>query len=167
MPCLSKAIMDGIVASTANFNSRRMKILEAIKGILNQITIINGFSYDIDEASFDVNAWRDRLEGDTPAIFVVDDSTPSITRMAGKQRQYKWKVLLFGVVKGMDIYQFEDHLADVQECVELNGYLGGLVSKIEINNIITDNQLFSEKEDTHLYEIELQVEYIQCHGNPR
>lgn len=159
--------MDGIVATTTNLCSRRMKILEAVKGILNQITKTNGFCHDIDEASFDVNAWRDRLEGDTPAVFVVDDGTPSIVRMAGRQRQYKWKVLLFGVVKGMDIYEFEAHVADVQECVELNGYLGGLASKIEVNNILTDNQLFSEKEDTHLYELELQIEYIQCHGDPR
>jgi len=78
-----------------------------------------------------------------------------------------WRILLFGVCKGMDIIEFEEHLADIQECIEHNGYLGGIVSQIEIDGIRTDNQMFSEKTDTHLYEMELEIRYVRCHGNAR
>lgn len=167
MPCLDYTKMQEIVANVSSYKSRRMKILEALRLLLETITTANGYSKDISEASFDVKNWQSRLEGDTPVIYVVDDGTPAIERMAGRQRQYKWKVLLFGVCKGFDIVQFEEFLADIQECVEINGALGGIVSKIEVNNITTDSQFFSIKEDTHLFELELQVEYIQCHGDPR
>lgn len=167
MPCLDYLKIQEIVNKVSTYKSRRMRILEALRLLLETLTTANGYSKDISEASFNVNGWQTRLEGDTPVIYVVDDGTPAIERMAGRQRQYKWRVLLFGVCKGYDIVEFEEFLADIQECVEINGALGGIVSKTEVNNISTDSQLFSEKEDTHLFEIELQIEYVQCHGDPR
>lgn len=167
MACLDPVKMKEIVDSVAGLKSRRMRILEALRQVLETITEQNGYCHDIDEASFNVNDWRARMEGDTPVIFLVDDQVKDIQRMAGKQRQYKWKVILFGVVKEKCIEEFEQHIADVQECIEDNGYLGGIVTKIEVDAIRTDNQLFSEREHTHLYEMDLQVEYIQCHGSVR
>jgi hypothetical protein len=167
MACISPTKCQEIKDSVAGLKSRRMKILESLRQVLETITEKNGYCHDIDEASFNVNAWRDRLEGDTPVIYIVDDKANNIQRMAGKQRQISWKVILFGIVKGFDIFEFEQHIADVQECLEDNGFLCGEVSQIEVDAIRTDNQLFSEKEDTHLYEMDLDIRYIQCHGNTR
>ena len=154
MACIAPADMQAIVDKVSGLKSRRLRILKALQCVLDTITENNGYCHDICEASFDVNAWRDRLEGDTPVIFIVDDKVNNIQRMAGRQRQYRWKVILFGVVKGFDMDEFEQHIADVQECLEDNGALGGIASQIEVDAIRTDNQLFSEKEDTHLYEME-------------
>lgn len=167
MPSVTPAKCQEIEDSVAGLKSRRMKILESLRQVLNTITVANGYCHDICEASFDVNGWQDRLEGDTPVIFVVDDKVNRIERMAGRQRQYYWRVLLFGVVKGFDIYEFEQHIADVQQCIEDNTTICCSVSQTEIDSITTDNQLFSIKEDTHLYEITLEIRYIQCHGDPR
>lgn len=167
MACIDPAKCQEIKDSVSGMKSRRMRILDSLRQVLDTITENNGYCHDICEASFDVNSWRDVTEGDTPIIYVVDDKTNKIERMAGKQRQYYWKVLLFGVVKGMDIYEFEQHIADVQECIEDNGFLCGSASQTEVNGITTDNQLFSEKEDTHLFEMELEIRYIQCHSNTR
>lgn len=167
MACIDPAEMQAIVSKVSGLKSRRMRILEALRCVLETITVNNGYCHDICEASFDVNSWRDRLEGDTPVIYLVDEKVNDIERMAGRQRQYRWKVILFGIAKGFDIFEFEQHIADVQECLEDNGALGGIVSQIEVDAIRTDNQLFSEKEDTHLYEIEIDIRYIQCHGNTR
>lgn len=167
MACIPAAIMQAIVAEVSTIKSRRMRILESLRQVLETITEANGYCHDISDAKFDVNGWQDVGEGDTPVIYVVDDVANKIERMAGKQRQIKWKVLLFGVCKGFDIFEFEQHIADVQECLEDNGALGGIVSQIEVDIIRTDNQLFSIKEDTHLYEIEIDIRYIQCHGDTR
>jgi len=137
-----------------------------LKKILETITKANGYSANIDEVSFDVKSWRDRTSERTPVIYIVDSDT-QVTRHAGKTRLYTWRVLLFGMVKEEEIDTFEEFLADIQECVELNGWLGGIVAKSEVNNIITDNQLFSETEQTHLFEMQIQLEYCQPHGDTR
>ena len=121
---------------------------------------------DVCDVTFNVHSWNSVLESETPKLFIVDDAA-DVERQAGKTRFYTWKVLIFGVVKDREMDEFEQHLADVQECLEINGYLGGLVNKIEVNTIRTDNQLFSEKELTHLYEMGIQIEYVQCWGDAR
>jgi hypothetical protein len=166
MSCLTQEQLDTILNAVSTIKSRRMKILEATKMLLNYITIENGYSHNVFEASFDVNAWRDKTEGTTPAIFIVDDSSNEV-RNAGKTRFVTWNTILFGVVKNYTIQEFEEHIADVQECLEHNASLGGLVSKIEVNNIVTDTQLFSEKENTHLYEMRIQFEYVRCFGDAK
>lgn len=167
MACLDAVKRQEILDAVAGLKSRRMRILEALRLMLETITKTNGYCHDICEAKYDVNGWRDSLEGDTPVIYVVDERVNKIERMAGKQRQYYWKVILFGVVKGFDIFEFEQHIADVQSLIEDNIGLPPLFSQIEVDAIRTDNQLFSEKEDTHLYEIELEIRYIQCLGDVR
>lgn len=167
MTCLTKDQCDTILASVQDYKSRRMKILEALRQTLETIKYDNGYCHTLQCASFDVNGWQDNTTETTPIIYIVDDKVNRIERMAGKQRQYYWKVLLFGVCKGMSIEEFEDHIADVQTCIEDNGWLCGLASQTEVDTIQTDNQLFSEKENTHLWEMAIEIRYIQCHGDPR
>jgi len=53
MTCLTPTKMGEIVAEVQGFKSRRMKILQALKLVLNTITVNNGYSRDIYEASFE------------------------------------------------------------------------------------------------------------------
>lgn len=156
-----------IKAKIDPYRSRRLKIFEGIRLLLGQVKKRNGYTQTVQEASFDVNAWRDSLEGDTPKIYVVDDGTPVIERKAGRQREYVQKVNLFGVTKGLTFKTFEEHIADIEEMIENYGHICGVANRSEVANVITDNQLFSEKEDTRLYEMTVEVFFIRCHGDPR
>ena len=155
-----------IAAKIENIKSRRGKILVALKEYLSLIKKSNGYNHTIQNVSFDVRAWDTVVEAECPIIFVIDDKTDSIKRHAGKMREYIWQVRLFGIVKERTLIEFEEIITDIEECIESNFNLAGTVSKTEVNQIITDNQLFSEKDGTHLFEIQLGVEYIRCHGNP-
>ena len=166
MPCFDPVLLRGFADDVVNIRSRRMRILLVLKKILETITKANGYTIDVDEVSFDVKSWRDRTSGNTPVIYIVDNNQVA-KRFAGKTRQYTWNLLLFGVVKEEDIEVFEEFLADIEECVELNGWLGGIATKSEVNDIKTDNQLFSETERTHLFEMQIQVEFCRAHGDPR
>lgn len=154
------------IQNTANsFKSRRMKILSALSDILQTIKREDGYSNTVNLVTFDTKSWRDMAAPQTPSIFIIDDIV-QITRFAGKTREYIWTVRLFGVVKEFTLAEFEEHIADVEECIEDNSHLAGIVNKCEIQNVITDNQLF-ENTNNRLYEMELRVEFIRCHGNPK
>lgn len=156
-----------IQAQIENLNSRRAKIMVAIREYLKLITRDNGYSHSLQNVTFDVRSWDTVVEAETPIVFVVDDKTIDIVRHAGKMREYTWMIKLFGIVKNKTLIEFEEVISDIEDCIENNFNLGGIVTKIEIDQVVTDNQMFSEKEDTHLFDIELSVEYIRCHGDPR
>ena len=164
--CIEKAKFEEFLTECNTIKSRRGRILCMLAKVLNTISENRGYCLDVCDVSFDVHSWNSVLESETPKIFIVDD-TADVERKAGRTRFYTWKVLVFGVVKEKEMEEFEEHLADVQECIEINGHLGGVVNKTEVNSIRTDNQLFSEKENTHLYEMEVQLEYVQCFADPR
>lgn len=168
MSCIDPVVLKQYATDAkAEINSRRGQILKVLSQVLDTIHTQNGYSHNVYEVSFDVNSWRDRSDGNTPVIYIVDDPA-SVERKAGKTRLYTWNLLLFGVTKDFDtLFEFEEHLADVEECLEHNGWLGGLANKIEVNSIKTDNQMFSEKTNTRLYEIAIQVEYVRCLGDAR
>lgn len=167
MPLATNEQQMQIQARIEDYRSRRAKIMVAIKEYLKLITKANGYSHSIQNVTFDVRSWDTVIESETPIIFVVDDKTTDIVRHVGKTREYTWMIKLFGIVKNKTLVEFEEVLSDIEECLENNFNLGGVVSKVEIDQIVTDNQMFSEKEDTHLFDMELSVEYIRCHGNPR
>lgn len=147
------------------FRSRRMRILKALELILGTIKKEDGYSNSVNLVTFDTKSWKDMAAPQTPAIFIIDDMA-QITRNVGKNREYVWTVRLFGVVKEFTLTEFEEHIADVEECIEDNCHMAGMVSKCEVNQVITDNQLF-ENTNNRLYEMELRMEFIRCHGNPR
>ena len=167
MPLATQDQRNLIDAKIENIQSRRGKILVAIKEYLKLIKRENGYNHSIRNVTFDLRSWDSVVESETPILFVVDDKTNSIVRHAGRNREYSWMVRLFGIVKERNIIEFEEIISDIEDCIENNFNLGGVVSKVEINQVITDNQMFSEKENTHLFDIELEVEYVRCHGDPR
>lgn len=162
---ISQQELNDIAAAVQPYKSRRIKILKALEAILNTIKKENGYTETVNEVTFDTKSWRDMPAPRTPAIFIIDDVV-QVQRFVGRGRDYTWTVRLFGVVKEFTFEQFEEHIADVEECIEDNSSLCGVVSKCEINNVITDNQLF-ESSNNRLYEMEIQVEYRRCLGNPR
>jgi hypothetical protein len=157
--------LEDINTMANTFKSRRLKILKALEAILNTIKIENGYTNSVNLVTFDSKSWRDMAAPQTPTIFIIDDIV-QITRFAGKTREYIWTIRLFGVVKEFTLEEFEEHIADVEECIEDNNHLAGIVNKCEIQNVITDNQLF-ENTNNRLYEMELRVEFIRCLGNPK
>jgi len=132
--------------------------------VLKTISIANGYKSNIKLVSFDVQLWRDLQESQTPSCFIVD-GFDARKRQAGKTRFVTWVMDLFGTYKQTDIFSFEEFLADIQQCLEDNAVLAGTVSKVEVNGIRTDNQLFSGRDGTHLYNIEIQAEFCKAHGD--
>lgn len=165
MASLTQLEYDEIQAYCNQFKSRRLRIIKAITKILETITKDRGYTRDIQEVHLDNKSWRDISAPNTPAVFIVDDMV-QIERHAGKTREYVWTVRLFGVMKEQSLDEFEEFIADIEQCIEDNSHLCGMVNKCEIQQVITDNQLF-DNTDTRLFEIELRCEFIRCHGNPR
>lgn len=165
MSDLTVAEWDAIQATNATIRSRRMKIIKSIQAILSTITTSRGYSMDIADVRLDAKSWRDLSKPETPCLFIIDDIV-QIERHAGKTREYQWAVRIFGVLKETSFEQFEEFIADVEECIEHNSHLAGTVNKCEVQQVITDNQMF-DNTDTRLFEMELKCEYIRCHGNPR
>lgn len=152
-------------AEILNFKSKRLRILRAIEATLQSIKKEDGYSNTVNLVTFDGKSWKDIADPQTPAIFIIDDMV-QINRFAGKTREYKWTVRLFGVCKGFSLNEFEEHIADVEECIEDNSFLCGFAARTEINQVVTDNQLF-DNTDTRLYEIELMVDYVRCLTHPK
>ena len=165
MADLTQAEWDEIAAKISTYRSRRLKILKAIQAILSTITESRGYSRTVVDVRTDAKSWRDVSEPETPVIFLIDDLV-QIVRYAGKTRAYTWTVRAFGVLKETTLEEFEEFIADVEQCIEDNSHLAGTVNKCEIQQVITDNQLF-DNTNTRLFEIELRCEYIRCQGNPR
>lgn len=165
MADLTQAEWDAIAAEVLPLKSRRMKILKALQRILETIKVTKGYTKDIIDVRTDSKSWRDVSAPQTPVIFLMDDMV-QITRHAGKQREYVWTVRLFGVLKETTLEEFEEFIADVEQCIEDNFHLCGTVNKAEVQQVLTDNQMF-ENTDTRLFEIELRCEYIRSHQNPR
>lgn len=162
---LTQAEWDSIMSQVNIFKSRRMKIIKAIQLILMTINTTRGYSTNVAEVRLDSKSWKDLSSPETPAIFIIDDVV-QIERHAGKTREYEWTVRLFGVLKEYTLEQFEEFIADVEHCIEQNSHLAGTVNKCEVQQVVTDNQMF-DNTDTRLFEIQLKCEYIRCHGNPR
>lgn len=139
-----------------------MRILAAIEILMNSISIANGYKSNVLEVSFNAKNWRDKTRGNTPTVFIVDDVT-SVVRHAGHVREYTWSVSLFCVLRDASVEEFEDFIADLETAVYDNNTLFGQVNKIEINEIMTDGQLFAELTDTgtKLVSIDLDILYTR------
>jgi len=161
LPCPESEELKAIVALQC---SRRGKILKAIELLLETVLKKNGYKTNICKVSFDVRMWQDVTAGQTPAVFTIDGPVDFV-RHASRVRFATWQIGLFGVVKELNFFEFEDFIGDLKEMLETNSVLLGTVNKIEVANILTDNQLFSQKDGTHLFNIETQAEFKWCHGD--
>ena len=143
-----------------SLGSKRARIMEALRLILTTIHTKRGYSQTVCEVTYDVKGWDSKSEEQTPVLYIIDDTT-SIVRHAGCIREYTQNIRVYGVYRQGDILKFEEFIADVEQCIYDNNTLLSEVNKTEINQITTDNQLFSVQNDTHLFEMVVSVEYTR------
>jgi hypothetical protein len=165
---LTQSEVADIQTALASLKSKRARIMVALKSLLATITKDRNYTQNVMSVGFDVKGWRDKTEEQTPAVYIID-SNYRITKHAGCIREYEWTIPVFGVVKGIDIVAFEEFLADLEEAIYDNNTLFGQVNKMEIDQTLTDNQLFSELNDSgaHLFELTLNVEFTRRARDPR
>jgi len=166
MSVLDQAQVIAIHDQIKNMQSKRGRIMEAIRLILQTITTANGYTENVCEVTYDVKGWRDKSEDQTPILYIIDDAT-SVTRHAGCVREYIWQIRIYGVYRQGDILKLEEFIADVEQCIYDNNTLISEVNKTEVVQITTDNQLFSVQNQTHLFEMVLAVEYTRSARNSR
>jgi hypothetical protein len=166
MAKLTNAEVQAIQAKLLPIKSKRMKILTALKYLLETITTSRGYLSNIYEVSFDVKSWKDRTESQTPIAYIIDDET-RIIKHAGCVREYEWTIRIFGQVRDKTITEFEEFIADIEQCVYDNNSLFGECNLMWVSEITTDNQFFSEIAGVHFFEITLIVAYTRRFDNPR
>jgi len=168
MAALTIPEVQAIQAQLATMQSKRVRLMKGLEALLKTITTAKGYTTNVESVSFDVKSWRDLPADQTPVIYIVDGST-QITRHAGCIREYVWKIELFGCVKDKDFISFEEFISDVEQCIYDNRSLFGEVNKMEIVDIVTDNQLFSEinGNGSRLYSMFVDLEFTRKVDNSR
>ncbi len=156
----------------ADPRSRRARILLNLQRQLETITTANSYATNVYKVTLDVRNWHETPEAETPTIYIVDENTTHIYH-AGRTLEKEWSVALFGVMRGKTQYQMEELIADIEECLFKNitlsfdGVQPGPVSHMRITDVTTDNQLFSQIENTQLFKITLNIKFVGCVENPR
>ncbi len=166
MAALTAEEVTAIRTYLATINSKRARVLEAVRMLTETITTERGYTQSVKEVSYNVKGWRDKTTPQTPVIYIVDDRT-QITKHAGLVREYAWTLRLFGVCRELTLPDFERFLSDVEQCIYDNNCLFGECNKMEVDEITTDNQLFSGLDGTHLFEVSVTVEYTRSARNGR
>lgn len=163
--------------------SRRAKILKNFQRQLEKIKKADGYAHSVYKVTTNVKSWRDTPEAETPTLYIIDENTRYLYN-AGKTLEHEWTIGLFGVMKNKTQLEMEEFIADIEECLfknvtlyfedqdlTWNGGLGartpGPISHLRINDIVTDNQLFSEIEGSQLFKISIIFKYVGCVDNPR
>jgi len=169
MTSLTQPEVQEIDSQISGIRSKRGRIMEGLRLIFEQsIKRSNGYTVDLDEATFIIRGWQDRTKETTPVIYIVDDNQ-NRSRNAGCLRNYDWVIQLYVHYHGDNLIEFEEFIADVEECIDDNNTIAQQINKMEVENIISDGQLFAS-EDTaehHLAQITLGIIYTRKARNPR
>lgn len=160
MAALTVAEVQAIQAIIQPIPSKRMRLMRGLKELLSTITTDRGYSKGVTEVTFDVKGWQAKTGPQTPCIYIIDDRQ-TITRHAGCVREYVHSFRVFGVVMDCTIEQFEAFISDVEQCLYDNNTLFGQVNKLEVPEVSTDNQLFSEQEQKYCFEVVVDCEYTR------
>lgn len=150
--------------------SRRGQILTALLKQLQTLTIANGYTFDVYKVTTAVKNWENTPEAETPVIYIVDESTKPVYH-AGKLNEFEWQVALYSVMRNRTQVEMEEFISDIMQCLFKNVTLYDpdtevrTVSHLRILNIISDNQLFSEIENSQLFKITLEIRYTACVGD--
>lgn len=152
--------------------SRRARILINLQRQLETITKANGYTHSIHKVTTNVKNWNDTPEAETPVLYIIDEHTRYIYH-AGKTLEHEWNIGLFGVMKNQTQVEMEELIADIEECLMKNVTLQfdevypGPISHLRIQDVVTDNQLFSEIEGSQLFKVLITFKYVGCVDNPR
>jgi hypothetical protein len=149
------------------YRSRRANILANLQRQLETITTDNGYTSSVQKVTTSVKNWNDTAEAECPVLYLVDENT-QYTYHAGKKTERTWTVSIYGVMKNKSQMEMEELIADIEEALMKNqtltfeDYNPGPLAYIRIQNIVTDNQLFSEIEGSQLFKITLLLSYTAC-----
>lgn len=148
--------------------AQRSLILENLQRQLRTIKAADGYSRDIYDASFDVKTWDQLPEAETPMVYIIDQRT-QYQYHPGRLVEVTWDINLFGIMKNASQMEMEDFIADIDICLTKNALLsfpetGQVVSHIRIRDIVTDNQLFSQVDNSQLFKITISLIYTKCYG---
>lgn len=146
--------------------SRRARILENLQRVLEGITKDNGYTTTVQKVTTAVKNWNDTTEPECPVLYLVDENT-QYTYHAGKLTERIWTVGIYGVMKNKSQLEMEELISDIEEILVKNQRLHfddspGPVSYSRVQNIITDNQLFSEIEGSQLFKMTITLNYVAC-----
>jgi len=148
--------------------SKRARILVALQMLLKTVTKDRGYTQNMADVTFNVKGWRDKAKAETPVMYIID-SVNNIKRHAGTVREYVWRLEIFGTCREMEFIEFEEFLADVEQCLDDNNTLFGQINKMEVLSIPTDNQLFSELDNSgvRLFSMDIDIEYTRNARNAK
>ena len=169
MTSLTQPEVQEIDSKISGIRSKRGRILEGLRLILQKsITRANGYTVDLDEATFVMRGWQDRTKENTPVLYIVDD-VQTRPRNAGQIRGYDWIIQIYAQFHGDDMIAFEEFLADIEECIDDNNTIAQQINKMEVEGIISDGQLFAsnDTDEHHLAQITIGVIYTRKARNPR
>jgi hypothetical protein len=146
--------------------SKRARILAALMKQLETISTTNGYATNVAKVTTNVHNWYETPEAETPVLYVVDESM-NYQYFPSRLSEREWVVAVYGVMKNRSQFEMEELIADVETCLTKNQTLSfdgerGLVNHHRIQNIVTDNQLFSEIEGSQLFKVSVQILYTVC-----
>lgn len=169
MTSLTQTEVQEIDAKISGLRSKRARIMEGLRLIFKKsIKRSNGYTVDLDDSTFVIRGWQSRTKDNTPVIYIVDDNQIR-PRNAGSIRTYDWVIQLYVHYYGEDLLEFEEFIADVEECIDDNNTIAQQINKMEVENIISDGQLFSSEDTSehHLAQITLGIMYTRKARDPR
>lgn len=168
MPAIPIPTVQQIQADLATMPSKRARLLKGLEYLFKSVTKGNGYIVGAENVSFDVKGWRDLPADQTPVVYLIDGVTLPV-RHAGCVREYVWDIEVFGCVKDKDIWTFESFISDLEQAIDDNNTLFGEVNKMEVENILTDNQLFSQIQENgaQLFSMIVKLEFTRRARNPR
>lgn len=146
--------------------SRRAQILNNLQRQLETITTGNGYSRNVRKVTTNVKNWRDTPEAETPILYLIDDST-NYRYHPGKLTEREWTISIYGVMKNQTQLDMEELIADIETCLFRNSRLafpdtGAVAAHMRIQEIVSDNQLFSELEGSQLFKLTVTIIYTAC-----
>lgn len=149
-------------------NSRRGQIFNNLIRQLQTITTDNGYAQNVISVSYIVKTWAQLTEPETPALFIVDE-TSQWKYHAGQRQEVTWQISIYGVMKNKNQFDMEELVSDIALCLSKNVVLsftdtGGVCSLIEIKDVVTDNQMFAEIDGSQLFKVIILVKYAPLYG---
>lgn len=151
--------------------SHRGRILVALKRQLDTIMKVNGYATDVNAVKIDLRNWSELPEAETPVLFIVGDQSQN-SYGPHKHLEVSWTVLLIGYMRNRSQLELEEWIADIEECLWKNLTLGfedapKVCNHFRIQEIVVDNQMFSELPGAQIFRVNLQINYTRCAGDPR
>lgn len=157
--------VQAIQAQLATIPTRRGRIFKAMELLLSTLTTSRGYNHDVVTVTTDGLPWENLTTGQVPAITIDDFNTELVTH-AGQVREYNLIMLVYGVVREMDLYQFEAFITDVEKAIYDNNSLFGQCNLMRVKNIMTDANFNARIDGTRVFQCMVECLYTRNFNKP-